>query len=1217
MTRLVDKDGSPPHYYKLNLNQESLPPGPTSPRSTDDSNSSSLSKYPARRSWFDDATANSLERRRKKSKSASDSHKSGFCRTLPRGIKLGSSSTNLDAKSTSSTSTLSNSARSYHGSDVSTCDSINLALNNSLPRSGLRGVIWNSTSNSSSVSSFLSQSDAGEYITKEKDSSLHGQFHNRNQSSEEWRSSSSTVSDAAQRGDLHVIKKLTSLRSNYEQGSFTAPTILQVEQQEKEKEITEKLVKTMRELKDIADVARIIDDVDDEEWLLVFIGELEVHLNDLIKLDSARSSKFCKEEMKQKETLLRVAMDLIRYLKERSTYVLHRRSSPKFTSLVPDDDENNDCGTLKRLKALANEKPMNFDSMSKWQRKLSSLAGTLDKYLQRLEAKTSKTIDNNPPHNLNKNVSWVTYLGEKEENKTDSSASLPGHNSTSVFGVVNGKIIKLKVQLCESDGSHNETTSDVVCSSPENINNASRDNGRTSKPVYNSKSFGYVEVQENRETNISPNQTSSLNHNTPKSLGPHISKIMEDFSRLYENNDSLSSMKRVDDRKESKHVNAPSTNSQLKILHINDDKPRGRPQRGRSTTLKSDLKKPDDVERDLTKSPIYKSAVIVIPSSDQRHRRGGSLDRKTWKKERDSRRTWNFVASKDDLFQATSPASLTEFQQYISSHNHSINKDAELVVSSPEMSGTHLSKFSMKVGEEHMDTSSEIIEEEIMTPATSYTLKGELEQAVIEKERTPNTICKLSDWQSSRKERYGSDDYGSSTSQGYSSDISSRLQPTLKTSSTQCSIISNERMKKAEEELVKLKKSSSFLRRGITEAREERDDKDRRIAILESRIQRMKKNIEEGRTERGSVEVELERMRRIRNQERRDAHIEVEEMQNRLTDVEDQLARQERHVSGLQQQLEELNEEKQRTEKRSHQLESENLIMELKIRDLTIELMGEKRLNRRLQADNVKMEEELAQVRDEAAALKFGNKKDYKDSCCQTDEICMTDEASATEDQNKDRICQLEEENESLSTENEILRATLENEKKVSDAATDCFRQQIEYLSNEVSLQQESARTQKVQYESEIDRLLASRSTNRSTPSLEDSIDVEVTSLRSQLTYHESLTRTLYVENERLRQERDELKLEHEQEEIISITPYIPTPQNATSQEFGCQVEDRGYTRMRAFDFYAQEAYRDALRLNERGRHLQHETLHQSMRTRRLEVDVVNKASKFSKPELV
>lgn len=39
------------------------------------------------------------------------------------------------------------------------------------------------------------------------------------------------------------------------------------------------------QLKDFAEVARVIDEVDDEEWLLMFIGELETILSDVIKTD--------------------------------------------------------------------------------------------------------------------------------------------------------------------------------------------------------------------------------------------------------------------------------------------------------------------------------------------------------------------------------------------------------------------------------------------------------------------------------------------------------------------------------------------------------------------------------------------------------------------------------------------------------------------------------------------------------------------------------------------------------------------------------------------------------------------------------------------------------------------------------------------------------------------------------------------------------------------
>ena len=42
----------------------------------------------------------------------------------------------------------------------------------------------------------------------------------------------------------------------------------------------------VQKLKDLAEIARVIDEVDDEEWLLIFIGELEIQLNDLLRSDS-------------------------------------------------------------------------------------------------------------------------------------------------------------------------------------------------------------------------------------------------------------------------------------------------------------------------------------------------------------------------------------------------------------------------------------------------------------------------------------------------------------------------------------------------------------------------------------------------------------------------------------------------------------------------------------------------------------------------------------------------------------------------------------------------------------------------------------------------------------------------------------------------------------------------------------------------------------------
>ena len=60
-----------------------------------------------------------------------------------------------------------------------------------------------------------------------------------------------------------------------------------------------------------------------------------------------------------------------------------------------------------------------------------------------------------------------------------------------------------------------------------------------------------------------------------------------------------------------------------------------------------------------------------------------------------------------------------------------------------------------------------------------------------------------------------------------------------------------------------------MLRRGITEAREDRDDKARKITILETKVQRLKKSIEAGRLERGSASDEVGRLRSLLEKEKR------------------------------------------------------------------------------------------------------------------------------------------------------------------------------------------------------------------------------------------------------------------------------------------------------------------------------------------------------------
>lgn len=159
-----------------------------------------------------------------------------------------------------------------------------------------------------------------------------------------------------------------------------------------EEEFTMKLISAMKELKDIAEVARIIDEVDDEEWLLVFVGELDHRLQYLMKAHEEESEPDDHEaNTREKATILDVALDLVAFLKERSAYRLHRRQS--LVENIDGVDNESDvfpnvtdgATTIQRMKKIAEMKPHNPYEMQKWQRQLMNLAGTLDKYLSVLQ----------------------------------------------------------------------------------------------------------------------------------------------------------------------------------------------------------------------------------------------------------------------------------------------------------------------------------------------------------------------------------------------------------------------------------------------------------------------------------------------------------------------------------------------------------------------------------------------------------------------------------------------------------------------------------------------------------------------------------------------------------------------------------------------------------------------------------------------------------------
>ena len=130
---------SPVLYYKLNLKD------PDAESSTVESTTSTKEDYvievsvktPTRRSWLDDVTANSLERRQKKNRPRlSPRTRPNECHSLPRNTKLfyGWHSQPSPEISRLRSSSLATSYSSSRQSPTSSLSDINLALNNLLPQ---------------------------------------------------------------------------------------------------------------------------------------------------------------------------------------------------------------------------------------------------------------------------------------------------------------------------------------------------------------------------------------------------------------------------------------------------------------------------------------------------------------------------------------------------------------------------------------------------------------------------------------------------------------------------------------------------------------------------------------------------------------------------------------------------------------------------------------------------------------------------------------------------------------------------------------------------------------------------------------------------------------------------------------------------------------------------------------------------------------------------
>lgn len=60
-----------------------------------------------------------------------------------------------------------------------------------------------------------------------------------------------------------------------------------------------------------------------------------------------------------------------------------------------------------------------------------------------------------------------------------------------------------------------------------------------------------------------------------------------------------------------------------------------------------------------------------------------------------------------------------------------------------------------------------------------------------------------------------------------------------------------------------LQRRADVLKRGLDEAREDRDEKERKIAVLQAKLERSKKNMVYGESEKGAIEEEVDRLKKL------------------------------------------------------------------------------------------------------------------------------------------------------------------------------------------------------------------------------------------------------------------------------------------------------------------------------------------------------------------
>jgi hypothetical protein len=159
-------------------------------------------------------------------------------------------------------------------------------------------------------------------------------------------------------------------------------------------------------------VARVIDEIDDEQWLLMFVQELEVQVKQIIQIErkikqlihQAREGRtdsynelikgMTVQLKSKKQTLLDCLNDILSYfhdrLRSKDTRTFKSKHVHGMLKAISDAEgasESSEYGTFgrinRRLKKLALNRPEVLQgNQSKWQFELQRVSRTVDEYLR-------------------------------------------------------------------------------------------------------------------------------------------------------------------------------------------------------------------------------------------------------------------------------------------------------------------------------------------------------------------------------------------------------------------------------------------------------------------------------------------------------------------------------------------------------------------------------------------------------------------------------------------------------------------------------------------------------------------------------------------------------------------------------------------------------------------------------------------------------------------